>query len=61
MNDMNGSLIKVDGNLIYSESLLDEQGNTSPEQAEALLIQKLRDYFTSQINSDEKKEVAEIE
>ena len=61
VNDMNGSLIKVDGNLIYSESLLDEQGNTSPEQAEALLIQKLRDYFTSQINSYEKKEVAEIE
>ena len=59
--DKNASLIKIEGNEVYSESLYEDVDNTTPQEAEALLIQKLRDYFTAQLNGEKKEEVAEIE
>ena len=59
--DKNESLIKIEGNEVYSGSLYEDVDNTTPQQAEALLIQKLRDYFTAQLNGEKKEEVAEIE
>ena len=59
--DKNESLIKIEGNEVYSGSLYEDVDNTTPQQAEALLIQKLRDYFTAQLNGEKREEVAEIE
>lgn len=49
------SLIKVEGKVLFKGSLYDQEKNTSHQEAEELLIQKLKDFFDSQINDCKKR------
>ena len=47
------SLIKAEGNVIFEGSFYDKENNTTDEQAEALLLEKLRDFYNSKIKNRE--------